>query len=196
MEEDDEKYLVCNECNQPIIKTQSDLNNESSRHDQQANEILCRICMCDNDTNGPLPQNFCDCQGSIGYVHLHCLERWLNQSQHEKCEICRKKYNIKRELASFDAWLKSPFTSYDRKMLVTDLVCLVIISPMSIFSTYLCLQAYISIPESIQPERWGFLVTGLLISFLTVGWIVLGIVYHTKVILTWRKRYGKIKVIG
>ncbi|KOX71695.1 hypothetical protein WN51_03406 [Melipona quadrifasciata] len=34
------------------------------------------------------------CKGSLAYVHLACLERWLNQSCRSYCELCRYHFNV------------------------------------------------------------------------------------------------------
>lgn len=36
---------------------------------------------------------FCRCKGTLAYVHLSCLERWLNQSCRTYCELCRYYFN-------------------------------------------------------------------------------------------------------
>lgn len=33
------------------------------------------------------------CKGTLAYVHLSCLERWLNQSCRTYCELCRYYFN-------------------------------------------------------------------------------------------------------
>lgn len=35
----------------------------------------------------------CRCKGTLAYVHLSCLERWLNQSCRTYCELCRYYFN-------------------------------------------------------------------------------------------------------
>lgn len=51
---------------------------------------FCRICY----TNGNL-EKFCDCKGSIEFMHRKCLLKWIKRSKSLNCELCKKKYNIK-----------------------------------------------------------------------------------------------------
>ena len=39
----------------------------------------------------------CDrCRGTVALVHAECLERWLTESGHSRCELCGYKYATKR----------------------------------------------------------------------------------------------------
>ncbi|KAG5325751.1 MARH3 ligase, partial [Pseudoatta argentina] len=52
---------------------------------------VCRICHT-NTAKEPLISP-CRCKGTLAYVHLSCLERWLNQSCRTYCELCRYYFN-------------------------------------------------------------------------------------------------------
>lgn len=36
------------------------------------------------------------CRGTVALVHVECLERWLTESGHSRCELCGYKYATKR----------------------------------------------------------------------------------------------------
>ena len=62
-------------------------------------EFFCRICL---ESNGKLLK-VCSCSGSIEYVHLDCIQTWVNRfpvnhENHIKCEICKQKYLMSFEL--------------------------------------------------------------------------------------------------
>lgn len=40
----------------------------------------------------------CSCKGSLGFVHLQCLEHWLSCSGLLHCELCMFQYNTKSTL--------------------------------------------------------------------------------------------------
>lgn len=50
--------------------------------------MSCRICL---EEEGPFVHP-CDCKGSAGYVHQHCLNRWIEESSLDQCEICHREY--------------------------------------------------------------------------------------------------------
>lgn len=53
--------------------------------------MVCRICQ--TNTANEVLISPCHCKGSMGYVHLSCLERWLNQSSRSYCELCKYQYS-------------------------------------------------------------------------------------------------------
>lgn len=48
----------------------------------------CRICL---EEEGLLVRP-CACRGTSAYVHQACLERWVQESNREACEICHEAY--------------------------------------------------------------------------------------------------------
>ena len=47
--------------------------------------VKCKICIDDGD----LIQSPCNCTGSVGLVHVTCLETWLSKSNTRECELCK-----------------------------------------------------------------------------------------------------------
>ena len=69
----------------------------------------CRICLENGEAALITP---CNCRGSQKYVHLECLNKWrvenINNEKYTNCEICKRKYNIRR-------FFKSEIFLYDDK---------------------------------------------------------------------------------
>ncbi|XP_031328447.1 E3 ubiquitin-protein ligase MARCH2-like [Photinus pyralis] len=57
---------------------------------------LCRICHA-NSTSEHLISP-CNCKGTLAYVHMTCLERWLNESSRNYCELCMFHYDAVQTL--------------------------------------------------------------------------------------------------
>ncbi|XP_065222531.1 uncharacterized protein LOC135847063 [Planococcus citri] len=55
----------------------------------------CRICLSDESPELIMP---CNCAGTMGLVHAHCLEHWASISCRLCCEICKCKYRGQRQL--------------------------------------------------------------------------------------------------
>ena len=77
--------------------------------DEKEKNKTCRICYCEEDTiENPLIQP-CNCSGSMKYIHLNCLKRWLKNSSYNlvqgnenfcvynfkqpHCELCKTKFS-------------------------------------------------------------------------------------------------------
>ena len=81
----------------------------------------CRICY---HSQGELIAP-CFCKGTMKYVHVKCLERWLRTSfgasrqTKLKCELCQFEYETSLRLASFKAVLAKFFRSMRRNKFQT-----------------------------------------------------------------------------
>lgn len=67
--------------------------NQSIQEDSPQNK--CRICfneICDEEI-----VQYCACRGDIGMVHEECLMKWLIIRNIDECEICKEKFNLKKE---------------------------------------------------------------------------------------------------
>ena len=53
---------------------------------------MCRICH-DDDSEEELVSP-CDCAGTMGMLHISCLEQWLGSSKTTKCEICQFQFSV------------------------------------------------------------------------------------------------------
>ncbi|XP_023013090.1 E3 ubiquitin-protein ligase MARCHF3 [Leptinotarsa decemlineata] len=64
---------------------------KQQRNVQSIPSIACRICHTNTVNEGLISP--CNCKGTLAYVHLSCLERWLNQSSRSYCELCMYRYS-------------------------------------------------------------------------------------------------------
>ncbi|KAH8355660.1 hypothetical protein KR200_007815, partial [Drosophila serrata] len=58
--------------------------------------LVCRICH--NADNPEQLVSPCLCKGSLTYVHVHCLERWISTSRCTTCELCQFQYSTEQTL--------------------------------------------------------------------------------------------------
>jgi hypothetical protein len=82
-------------------------NNNNINEINNINKPSCKICTCtSSDEENPLISP-CNCSGSIGYIHLKCLKKCIDEMKIKKkieenyflyywknfeCEICKKEY--------------------------------------------------------------------------------------------------------
>lgn len=52
---------------------------------------MCRICLEEGGNH------FCDCKGSCALVHTACLQKWIDVSHRDTCEICLTKYKFPKK---------------------------------------------------------------------------------------------------
>ncbi|XP_066588082.1 E3 ubiquitin-protein ligase MARCHF3-like [Prorops nasuta] len=93
---------------------------------------VCRICHTNNAKEALVSP--CRCKGSLAYVHLSCLERWLNESCRSYCELCRFNFNaIKtpryRLPESLRVWISHP---RNRRNIQSDLLILTLLTIITV----------------------------------------------------------------
>ncbi|XP_046823419.1 E3 ubiquitin-protein ligase MARCHF3 [Vespa crabro] len=100
---------------------------------------VCRICHT-NTVKEPLVSP-CRCKGTLAYVHLSCLERWLNQSCRSYCELCHYQFNAVETLRytwpeSLRIWITHP---HNRRNIQSDLLIFTLLTVVTIGLIIVCL---------------------------------------------------------
>ena len=36
----------------------------------------------------------CECSGSMKFVHIECIQKWIKESRSRTCNVCNSKYNM------------------------------------------------------------------------------------------------------
>lgn len=88
--------LVIYQENRTEIKFSDEIS-DSSRSHSLLNPVECRICYEVGTESGPL-QSYCQCIGSLKYVHEVCLNEWLTVKfpslEGAACELCCHNYSF------------------------------------------------------------------------------------------------------
>ncbi|XP_076759037.1 E3 ubiquitin-protein ligase MARCHF2 [Xylocopa sonorina] len=126
---------------------------------------------------GPLI-SACKCRGTVALVHAECLERWLTESGHSRCELCGYKYATKRVprhniVRSVAIWFHTVIVT--RQMLL-DILYLIVTTPLALFSCYICILALRMLLKHGLHEMPWMIVAMLPTCSLTLiaywGWVV------------------------
>uniref|UniRef100_A0A0A9W913 E3 ubiquitin-protein ligase MARCH3 n=1 Tax=Lygus hesperus TaxID=30085 RepID=A0A0A9W913_LYGHE len=83
------------------------INNTSS----DLSSCICRICQTAKSKEQLISP--CNCKGTLGKVHLSCLEKWLNFCGRQYCEICKYHFQVKKTrrygiAQSLRIWVRHP----------------------------------------------------------------------------------------
>lgn len=98
---------------------------------------------------GPLI-SVCKCRGTVGLVHADCLEKWLTESGHTRCELCGYKYTTKRVprhsiYRSLIIWFHTVVAT---RQMFLDVLYLAVTTPLALFACYICVLALKLLIES------------------------------------------------
>ncbi|CAN7991417.1 unnamed protein product [Ixodes hexagonus] len=155
---------------------------------------ICRICH-EGDQKWPLLSP-CTCSGTMGLVHLVCLEHWLSASGGDQCEICHYRFSTERRERGFCEWLQESHRSVRRSFL-GDLLCFAMLTPLAFLCGILCLQG--AAHQIISSRLWeaiGLTTLAVLLFLVYTGWSVLTLRYHRKTWKKWQKANPHVKVLG
>ncbi|XP_031843050.1 E3 ubiquitin-protein ligase MARCHF2 [Nomia melanderi] len=144
---------------------------------------------------GPLI-SACKCRGTVALVHAECLERWLTESGHTRCELCGYKYATRRVLRynifrSVAIWFNTVIVT--RQMLL-DILYLAVTTPLALFSCYVCALAINMLLKNNLFEIPWMIITMLPTCLLTLvaywGWIItLGRLHGRRWRRYWRNNF-------
>ncbi|XP_037283384.2 E3 ubiquitin-protein ligase MARCHF3 [Rhipicephalus microplus] len=152
---------------------------------------ICRICH-EGDHRLPL-LSICLCSGTMGLVHLLCLEHWLSTSGSEACEICHYHFNVERRPRHFCEWVNSASV---RRALVGDLLCFGLLSPLTFLCGVLCLHG--AAQQVLQRRLWesvGLAALAFMLFTVYSAWTVLTFRYHYSCWRKWRVANLYVKVV-
>ncbi|KAL1432505.1 hypothetical protein MTO96_013260 [Rhipicephalus appendiculatus] len=150
---------------------------------------ICRICH-EGDRSLPL-LSICLCSGTMGLVHLLCLEHWLSTSRSEACEICHYHFNVERRPRHFCEWVNSV-----RRPFFGDLLCFSLLSPLAFLCGVLCLQG--AAQQVLQRRLWesiGLAALAFMMFTVYSTWTVLTFRYHYRSWRKWRMANPYVKVV-
>ncbi|RZF37546.1 hypothetical protein LSTR_LSTR008584 [Laodelphax striatellus] len=102
-------------------------------------ETCCRICQTVISTEKLISP--CLCKGSMAFVHLSCLERWLNQSGRDSCELCTFRYEAEQTkryklLEALRIWYRHP---RHQSQLKSDIMMALVLTGVTAILVGICL---------------------------------------------------------
>ncbi|CAK1546225.1 unnamed protein product [Leptosia nina] len=126
----------------PAVKDETEVieNSEEERPSSYSMDDMCRICHGGESLSSDLGQliSACSCRGTVGRVHVKCLERWLTESGKSRCELCGTRYATRRVhkygiLKALVMWI----LSQNAKQLMVDSLGIMLMSPLAVLAAWL-----------------------------------------------------------
>merc|ERR1711990_396893 len=155
-------------------------NSLLSQCSKNSTGLFCRICH-DGEGEERLISP-CHCSGSVGLLHRSCIEKWLSSVNKDTCELCHQKFRVSRHSRPFSSWLMTPAVGDDQRNLMGDLVCFMLLTPLTTISAYLCASgASYYLHQIKKSEAVGLLALASILVFIYLIWLLLTIRYHFQV---------------
>ncbi|KAK0088055.1 hypothetical protein PV326_004953 [Microctonus aethiopoides] len=158
----------------------------STQESTISSSFICRICH-EGNINEELVDP-CECSGTMAFVHVSCLERWLVTSNTRHCELCNYEFTIQKKNkpythASFCKWFNS-MKNNNPRILICDIICFAFLTPMCVVATYLCGLGAIAYGRNRFWESVGLITLNLMLLITYVIWLIVTISFHLK---SWEK---------
>ncbi|KAI4497456.1 hypothetical protein M0802_007467 [Mischocyttarus mexicanus] len=181
--------------------------NKRARYEtDDVEDIHCRICY---DSSQQFPIVYpCKCKGTMGAVHVKCLEHWLEESNRNSCELCGHVFQVERTprykaVTSVIIWLC--VVQHQRQLymrnLRTDLLRCIIVTPMTIICSYICVVGAdfyaANNYNNFPPARWttySLLIMMALLIFSYFLWIYIAVENHQKIWFYWWQKTSAVKI--
>lgn len=182
-----------------------DLNSETKDFLRRTNSRFCRICH-DSDSNEKL-ESPCLCKGTLGLIHLSCLETWLQESNTNSCEICGFIYLTVRTpkyrpLESFCVWLRYPNNLADGRNICFDTCSFVILTPLAVLASHLCFKGAMFYFErdftDFPTAKWTAIGLFALMATLLLAyhvWLLIICKHHIKAWHQWYRLENVVRVV-
>ncbi|KAK7113807.1 E3 ubiquitin-protein ligase MARCHF8-like isoform X2 [Littorina saxatilis] len=169
----------------------------TERCDSQMSSIserldICRICHCEGEEGNKL-QSPCLCLGSLKYVHLRCLQKWIKSSEKISCELCRFEYIMTTKTKPFREWEKLDMSTAERRKIICSVTFHIIAITCVIWSLYVLIDRT---TEEVSNGNldWPFWTKLIVVAIGFTGGLVFMYVQckmYIQLVLRWRS-YNKV----
>ncbi|CAB3257851.1 unnamed protein product [Arctia plantaginis] len=133
---DEELELFSSENVTSVVET-AEVEKRPSTHSL---DDMCRICHGGDGLVNELGSliSACSCRGTVGRVHIKCLERWLTESGKSRCELCGTRYATRRvHRYGVPRALVMWILSQNAKQLMVDSLGIMLMSPLAVLAAWL-----------------------------------------------------------
>ncbi|XP_076316034.1 E3 ubiquitin-protein ligase MARCHF3-like isoform X2 [Tachypleus tridentatus] len=154
----------------------------------------CRICH-EGDSWDKLVSP-CHCSGSLGVVHMDCMEKWLGTTNTDACEICRYKFHVVRSSRPLLEFICSGSDSGHQKSLTGDIVCFILLTPLVFTSSFLCVEGAVQRASTNKWEAGCLMGLSIILLIVYVVWSVLTFRFHHNNWKIWKTLNQNVKVLS
>lgn len=179
------------------------------QHQSHASKVLCRICYS-SEKSGPDGEPLispCLCKGTMGLYHRTCLSTWLRSSDRSQCEVCSFKFDIRKVRPSFCEYVRHVDAVIERKNLITDILCFLVLSPLVFISSSICVYGGLCMVFGTNLDLFyksyrenaslGFAL--LFLSFVLLlayaNWFAITLIFHRKCFNCWQETHMDFNVV-
>ncbi|XP_065307821.2 E3 ubiquitin-protein ligase MARCHF2-like [Dermacentor albipictus] len=156
---------------------------------------ICRICH-EGDQQDSLV-SLCRCSGTMGLLHITCLERWLNARNVDRCEICHQRFPTAGQATCVRQFFHWALHGDSQRAVLGDVFCLALLTPVIALSCFMCSHSASKRVLEGRMVEAASLVTlaGLLVTAYVV-WSFLTLRFHYRAFAAWQARNAMRRILA
>ncbi|XP_075534486.1 uncharacterized protein LOC142568371 [Dermacentor variabilis] len=148
---------------------------------------ICRICH-EGDQQDPLV-SLCRCSGTMGLVHVTCLERWLNARNIDHCELCHHRFPTASQATCLRQFFHWAMHGDSQRAVLGDLFCFALLTPVAVLSCFMCTHsASKQALEGRIIEAAGLVTMAGLLVTAYAAWSFLTVRFQYRAFAAWQAR--------
>lgn len=150
---------------------------------------VCRICLEGECATARLVSP-CNCTGSVGRMHVPCLEKWLSTTGLSTCELCGYQFELVRQPRPLSDLLRNKF-------FVSNVIYFLVMSLVAGVSIWLCLVdtgLYLEHGHYWVVVEW-FCIAFVILLFYTV-WCKSAFRGQYQIWVEWKGKSQAVKIKG
>nr|XP_050022746.2 E3 ubiquitin-protein ligase MARCHF1-like [Dermacentor andersoni] len=146
---------------------------------------ICRICHEGEEQDSLV--SLCRCSGTVGLLHITCLERWLNARNIDHCELCHHRFPTQGQATCVRQFIHWALHGDSQRAVLRDLFCFVLLTPVAALSCFLCPHsASKQVLEGRTTEAASLVTLAGLFVTAYVAWSFLKVRFHYRAFAAWQ----------
>ncbi|XP_054919772.2 E3 ubiquitin-protein ligase MARCHF2-like [Dermacentor andersoni] len=148
---------------------------------------ICRICH-EGDQQDSLV-SLCRCSGTMGLLHVPCLERWLNARNVDCCELCHHRFPTAGQGTCVRQFFHWALHGNSQRAVLGDLFCFALLTPVAALSCFFCTHsASKQVLEGRIIEAASLVTLACLLVTAYVAWSFFTVRFHYRAFGAWQAR--------
>ncbi|KAL1415046.1 hypothetical protein MTO96_006994 [Rhipicephalus appendiculatus] len=147
----------------------------------------CRICH-EGDQQESL-MSLCKCSGTMGLMHVSCLERWMNARNVNYCEVCHQCFPTVTQANCVRRFFDWVLQGASQRALLEDLLCFALLTPVAAISCFLCGQkaSMQALDGHVNQAASLVALAGVLVAAY-LAWSFLTARFHYRAFMLWQAK--------
>ncbi|XP_070385892.1 E3 ubiquitin-protein ligase MARCHF3-like [Dermacentor albipictus] len=156
---------------------------------------MCFICH-EGDQQDSLV-SLCRCSGTMGLLHITCLERWLNARNIDHCELCHHRFPTMGHATCVRQFFHWALHGDSQRAVLRDLFWFALLTPVAALCCFFCPHsASKQVLEGRTIEAAGLVTLAGLFVTAYMAWLFHKVRFHYRAFAAWQVRNPRRRILA